>query len=242
MTSTNLKFRVVLVEPKGSINVGLTCRVLRNFRVYSLYLVNPRVDFEVVREYAARGVEVLEKAKTVESIEEAVENCNLIVATSSRASADVDPLRYYLTPWELAEELKSVEGEVALIFGRESTGLKRSEIEKAHLLVTIPANPEYPVLNLSHSVAVLLYELYKVFGEPHVPRKKLASLESVENLRRYIREVLSALSIVEGRRVKIEKTLERVIFRTPLSEREVKTLTTLFRKLKVKLAKRLAND
>lgn len=238
MEKRDLRLRIVLVEPEGSVNVGLTCRVLKNFDVESLYLVNPKIDFKVSREYAAKGVEILDKARIVDSVEEAVKGCNLIVATSSRASSESDPLRYYITPWELASRIKGYSGVIAILFGRESTGLKRSEIEKAHLLVTIPANPEYPVLNLSHSIAILLYEIYKVLGKPHIPKKVMASSSSVENLRRYVRGVLDEISMIEGRKVKIEKTIERVIFRTPLTEREARTLTTFFRKIKVLLSRR----
>ena len=232
-----LEVRVILVEPEGSINVGLIARTLRNFNVKKLYLVRPKIDFSVALEFSAKGYEVLKGARIVDSLDDAIKDCNLVVATSSKASAVSDPLRYYTTPWELSERIKNHQGKVAIIFGRESTGLTRDEIGKAHVLVTIPASKDYPVLNVAQSVAIIMYEIFKNLGYSHLPVKKMASPEKIKLLKDYINITLSLMFKSKSKRNKIQKALERIIFKTPLSEGEVKALTMIFRKLSVMLKK-----
>lgn len=222
--------RVVLVEPEGEVNIGFTCRVMYNFNVKNLYIVNPKVELWKAVEYSAKAKHILESAKIVKSLEEAIKGCALVVATSSKARSD-DMLRETLTPIQLIEMLKGISGEIAIMFGRESTGLTREEILKSHVLVTIPANPDYPVLNLSHSVAVILYELYKAFGKPHIPSRKPLTLEDVSLLEDYICKVLDILNVSESRKKKYRAYVRRILIRNVVSHSEARLLISLFRRI-----------
>jgi len=230
--------RVVLVEPEGEVNIGFTCRVMYNFNVDKLYIVNPKVDISKAREFAAKATSILENAKVVEKLEDAIRDCSFVVATSSKASAE-DLLRECVTPWELLELLRKVKGDIAIMFGRESTGLTRDEIRKAHVLVTIPANPSYPVLNLSHAIAIILYEIYKEFGKPHIPTRKGVTMEDVKLTEEYLDKILNILDISESRRRKYKLYIKRILIKGLISHGEARLLLSLLRKIYLALKSKL---
>ncbi len=155
------KVRVVLVGTEGEVNLGFVARLIANFAAEELYLVAPKADprsDEALR-YSAKARNVLENAVMVKDLEEALKDVDLSACTSARVGYRTDVLRNPITPRRFAELAKNY-SKVAVVFGRESVGLTREEIAKCDLLVTIPANPDYPVLNLSHAVAIVLYELW----------------------------------------------------------------------------------
>lgn len=165
--------RVVLVRPAIAGNVGAVARVMANFGLQHLVLVEPSVDVADphARQMATHGEAILTAARTVSELAEAVAECGVVVATSSaigglfRSQAVKTPRQ--LMP-QLAEDLRHTE--VALVFGPERTGLRTDEVTRCHFLLHIPAAPAYPVLNLAQAVAICLYELYQAVTEaPPLP-------------------------------------------------------------------------
>jgi len=158
-----------LVEPIYPANLGQVTRIMKNFVFSDLVLVNP--DTKALHEaitYSAHAHEALEGAELKHSLAEALSDTVLVVGSTSRAGVSGrNVLRASVTPTELAENLAlSAHQDIcALVFGRESTGLTNKELDRCDVLVTIPASPEYRVLNLSHSVCILFYELFKRTGE-----------------------------------------------------------------------------
>lgn len=157
-------FRVVLVQPHYAGNVGSVARLMSNFDVHELYLVDPLVSplDEEAMVWAVNAKEVLERARVVDSIESAVRDCAVVAATTAQPCLKA-VRRTPVTPREFAEQFKSYwksKERVAILFGREPSGLTNSELELADFTITIPTSSKYPAMNLSHSVAVILYELY----------------------------------------------------------------------------------
>jgi tRNA/rRNA methyltransferase len=191
------RVRVVLVEPQEPMNVGAVARAMRNFGLARLYLVNPapRVGPPWAREaywLAVHAEEILDRAVAVDSLMEALADVQLVVATTGR------PRELYPAPvvpaWEVPARVLSVEGEVALVFGRETFGLTNEELALAHVIGTIPTAPEQPSLNLAQAVVVFAYELFKaVVGEERFPREELAQVAALEaffeDLGRYVLEI-----------------------------------------------------
>ena len=150
--------RVVLVNSAHPGNIGGAARALKNMGLSQLYLVQPR-EFPAANAVwrAAGASELLDSAVVVETLEEAVADCGLVVATSARERRIPWPL---LTPRECGvravAEAKS--HPVALVFGREDRGLTNEELQACNYHVHIPSNPEYSSLNLATAVQVLVYE------------------------------------------------------------------------------------
>ncbi|MYC58825.1 MAG: tRNA (cytosine(32)/uridine(32)-2'-O)-methyltransferase TrmJ [Gammaproteobacteria bacterium] len=152
---------VVLVNTSHPGNIGASARAMKNMGLSKLVLVRPK-EFPsgVATGRAASAVDLLEQAQVVDSLEEAIADCGLVIGASARSRRIPWPL---LTPEQCARQaLAEVAGNrVALVFGREDTGLSNEELQLCHYHVRIPANSGYSSLNLAAAVLVVCYELHK---------------------------------------------------------------------------------
>ncbi|MBP5734286.1 MAG: RNA methyltransferase [Candidatus Methanomethylophilaceae archaeon] len=162
--------RIVVVGPKFEGNVGAIARSMANFGLDDLVLVNPCPIGDDAYRRAKHGSDILDDAKVVDTIREAVEGCTLIVGTSGViTSGDKNCARVPLPVRQFAEKVKDYEEPIAILFGREDIGLLQEELEKCDLLVTVPTNDVYPILNLSHAATIVMYELFD--GKVNQPAK-----------------------------------------------------------------------
>ena len=144
-------------------NIGAAARAMKNMGLSRLVLVNPQPKAWPSREalsMAASALDVLDHTVVVQTLEEAIADCHLVIGTSARLRQMPIEL---LEPPEAAERMEKVRGEqeVALVFGREISGLSNEELHLCHYHVHIPVNPEYTSLNLAAAVMVLGYEVRK---------------------------------------------------------------------------------
>ncbi|MEM1623048.1 MAG: RNA methyltransferase [Sulfolobales archaeon] len=154
------RIRLVLVEPEGRMNFGQILRLSRNFGIDDICVVNPKFDIrdrEVI-DFAASGASLVEKVRVVDALAKCLEGVDYSVCTTSIAGAPEDPLRQAVVPRAIPLLLPR-DSRIALVFGRESVGLTRSELSMCSLVSTLVTASDYNVLNLSHAVAIYLYEL-----------------------------------------------------------------------------------
>jgi len=225
-----MRLLVVLVEPIYEGNVGSVARAMKNFGFCDLVLVRPCKIEDFGLAMASHARDLIEGARVVDSIEEAVAGANLVVGTTGvRGNSTDRHLRVpSLSPKELAERLGGTAGEVALLLGREDDGLSCDELAACDIVVSIPTASEYPIMNLSHAAAVLFYELSSV--EPGD-----LALASPENLDRLLDHFRAALLASEYHQHKLDKTmlmLKRIFGRAQLTDREVQTLRGVVRNLR----------
>lgn len=151
--------RIVLINTSHPGNIGSAARAMKTMGFYSLYLVEPKLfPHDKAREMASYAVDVLEQAKVVGSLDEAIRDCSFVIGTSARMRTIPWPL---LSPREVAGRamIEAKSYPVALLFGREQTGLTNEELNRCHFHVHIPTNPDYSSLNIAAAVQVLTYEL-----------------------------------------------------------------------------------
>jgi tRNA (cytidine32/uridine32-2'-O)-methyltransferase len=160
--SVNFKnIRIVLVATSHPGNIGGAARAMKNMGLEQLVLVKPKVwPAKEAISMAASALDILDNAIVVETMEEAVADCHLVYGTSARLRNMPIPL---LDPPACAEKIvaEMAEKKVALVFGREISGLSNAELHLCHYHVNIPVNPDYTSLNLAAAVMVLAYELRK---------------------------------------------------------------------------------
>jgi tRNA/rRNA methyltransferase len=235
-----MNLRVVLVEPAYDGNVGSVARAMKNFGFKDLVLVNPCPLEDFGFAMAAHAKDVLEGARVSSGLEEALSGADLVVGTTGKRLGERQRhLRLHLrspclTPAELAAKLKGREGEVALLLGRESWGLTNDELEVCDLVVSIPTSDEYPVMNISHAAAILLYEL----GCAEGGQARLASRHSLQLLQERARSILEHVGYPEH---KIDWTmlmLRRILGRAELTEREVSTLMGVVKSINWRISAR----
>lgn len=191
------QIRVVLVGTSHPGNIGAVARAMKNMGLTQLVLVNPLVFPHPEATARASGADdVLQRARVVGSVREAVADCGFVAATTSR---DRDQYFRVLDVRDAAARAveETQRGPVALLFGAERTGLTNEELGHAHVLVRIPASPEYASLNLSMAVQLVAYEVYRARGaawtspEPAAP---LATADDMERLYTHFAQVLAEIN------------------------------------------------
>ena len=150
---------VILVEPSGPINVGSVARLCENFCVQELRLISPKCDYlaQEAKKMAVRGLRVLEKAKVYEDLNSALLDCSIIIATCGRKEHGDIPLKSNKDALKWAQK-SDREETIALVFGREDRGLSNEELLKANKVISLNTSEDYPSLNLSHAVAIVLHQ------------------------------------------------------------------------------------
>jgi tRNA (cytidine32/uridine32-2'-O)-methyltransferase len=162
--------RIVLVEPSHPGNIGAVARAMKNMALSDLVLVRPKAFPHVEATARASGADdLLSRTRVVDSVEDAVADCGYVAATTSRSrDQNFRALDLHDAATRIFE--MSDRGPAAVLFGAERTGLTNEELALAHLLIRIPANPEYPSLNLAMAVQLATYELFRAAGSPASPR------------------------------------------------------------------------
>lgn len=151
--------RIVLVETSHTGNMGSVARAMKTMGLTNLWLVNPLVKTGLPGHRLAAGAsDVIGNAQIVDTLDEALAGCSLVVGTSARSRTLPWPM---LDPREcgLKSVAEAANTPVALVFGRERVGLTNDELQKCHYHVAIAANPEYSSLNLAMAVQVISYEV-----------------------------------------------------------------------------------
>lgn len=217
------RVRVVLINPKIEGNVGAVARAMANFGFKDLWLVNPCEITEEAYKRAKHACGILESARRVTTLDEALKGTSLVVGTSGIVSyGEKHFLRIPITPRDLASKIRDFEGTVALLFGREDLGLLKDELMRCDLLVHIPASKDYPVLNLSHAVAVILYEIYQSCSYNQGPTP--ASEVEREKLNEFFMELLKAIDYPEFRRERTGIMFRRLMGRAVPTKWEFYTI------------------
>ncbi|HXF88491.1 MAG TPA: TrmJ/YjtD family RNA methyltransferase [Xanthobacteraceae bacterium] len=157
---------IVLVEPQIGENIGAAARVMANFGLAKLRLVNPRPAWpsEAARKMAAGADRLLAEASVFASLEAALADCTLVFATTARAHDQAKPVVGADQAARLLAERAGAGETVAVVFGRERYGLENHEIALTDQIITFPVNPAFASLNLAQAVAIVAYEWFKLAG------------------------------------------------------------------------------
>ncbi len=224
--------RVVLVEPQHPGNIGAVARAMANFGLKDLAMVKGcnLADESYARSKSGRPI--LENSKRFETIEEAIAECDIAIGTSGiRPEGDK---RWFRAPQDVKKinEIITKRENPALLFGRENHGLYREELALCEATITIPTNSEYPILNLSHAVAIVLYEIKRSEKVKRLKKQKSVSQEEFERLVDRIMELLENSSYPERRLNRSKTTLRRLVSRGNPNIGEYENLMGIFKAIK----------
>ena len=223
--------RIVLVSTSDCRNIGSAARAMKTMGLSQLVLVDPlEMPNGQAQALAAGATDVLANAKVVGAMEEAVNDCGLVVGTSARSRTLPWPM---LEPRNCGEKLidEASDYPVALVFGRESSGLTNEELQLCHFHVQIPANPEYSSLNLAMAVQTLSYEVrmaYLASQEQTLERNNEQGYPVVEETERFYQHFEQALKatgfIVPSHPGLVMTKLRRLFNRARPDSKEVKMM------------------
>ena len=212
-----------MVEPLNDGNVGAIARSMKNFGLQELVLVRPCGIGEEATKRAMHGMDVLKGARTVFTDDEAFEGVDFIATTSGvETSNEKHFSRVSMTPREFSEKVKDSKAKIAIVFGREDFGLDKELIKRSDFLVTIPANPAYSILNISHAAAIVFYELF-ASGAAKGSSRKARELEK-KKLYEYFAMLLDAIDYPPHKKAKTTVMFKRMIGRSVPTTWEFHTL------------------
>ncbi|MCE9661990.1 RNA methyltransferase [Halomonas sp. M5N1S17] len=232
--------RVVLVQTYHPGNIGASARAMKTMGLTDLVLVNPRCfpDTEASR-LAAGAEDVIDSARVVTSLKEAVSDCVQVVGASARLRSL--PLPHFDEPEAMARELVShaASDPVALVFGRERFGLTNDEIRCCSHQVSIPANPDYGILNLAQAVQVLAYETLKAwrqrpesqYRQPRPAEERQPTREQLEHFHEHLGRVMRQSGFLTQPHARTETQLQALFARAQPSRKELSLLRGLLRSL-----------
>ncbi len=222
---------VVMVEPQSAGNIGAVARAMKNFGFMDLCLVKPqtRLDDEAYA-LASHARDVLERATTVGSLNEAIKGYGLVAGTTSIAgSRPANVLRSVITPELFANRVSRTRSSVALLLGRESTGLSNEELEKCDLIVSITTRSAYRTMNVASAAAVLLYQIHRVCLRREVPTDE-ANRQQRERVLREFERLCRAAMLPAHRRRGAFRAFRNMVSRTYLTRREASLVLGAFRR------------
>jgi tRNA/rRNA methyltransferase len=218
---------IVLVAPIYEGNVGFAARVMKNFGFSRLVLIDPCALGKEAKARASHAQEVLNGAEFC-TIEDVFARSNLVVATTGTVSKSVcHSMRMpFYSPRELRERIQDAEGRISLLFGRENWGLNNEEVKRSDIICTIPTAEEYPILNLSHAVGVVCYELSNL----PLPGYALAPPGDMGYLYQHIDRYLDTIGHPAFKRENTMVLIRRILGRANLTVREASTMHGLLRR------------
>lgn len=221
------RIRIVLVEPLYDGNVGFAARVMKNFGFTELILINPCPLGIDAYARASHAKDVLEQA-VIMDLDEVFATSNMVIATTGALSKSAcHPIRMpFYSPKEIRELISDVDGTISLLFGRENWGLNNDEVRKSDVICTIPSSEIYPIINLSHAVGILCYEL------ANLPKGTIAvaTPEEMSHLYNHIDEYLNLVDHPMFKRESTMTLIRRILGRCNLTWREATTIHGLLRR------------
>jgi TrmH family RNA methyltransferase len=227
-----VSIRFILVAPRHPGNIGSAARAMKTMGFEDLWLVAPeRFPNAEATALASGADDVLQRARVVPTLAEAVADCGLVLGTSARLRTGF----YWpgMTPREAAPRVLAAgaEGHAAIVFGTERTGLTNAQFESCNALIHIPANPAYESLNLGQAVQILAYEL-RCASDAEVPRPRrlvpLAPAAELERVNTHLDQVLTAVEFTDRAGGEhLGKRFARIFGRAELDQHEVNMLRGL---------------
>jgi tRNA/rRNA methyltransferase/tRNA (cytidine32/uridine32-2'-O)-methyltransferase len=229
-------FKVVLVETSHPGNIGAVARAMKNMNMNQLRLVTPKHFPHADATARASGADdVLKHASVHDTLQDAIADCQIVLGASARDRTISWPS---FTARESAEKWVNApqKANIALVFGRENSGLKNHELDLCHFLLRIPCNQEYSSLNLAAAVQVVCYELFIASGQELVSEigdqgeEPLASAEQMEGFYQHLQQTMADIGFLQPERSKsIMRRLRRIFNRTQLDTKELDILRGILR-------------
>ena len=225
------RIRIVMVETTHPGNIGAAARAMKNMALDRLYLVTPRLfPHEEATARASGADDLLQGAAVCESLSEALRGCSLVFGASARSLRSI--------PWPQVDARGCAEvvraqpqgSEVALVFGREHSGLNNEELALCNYLVHIPTNPDFSSLNVAAAIQVLAYELHMARigawqGPVSNKEDEPASADEVEGFFEHLERTLVATEFLDPDNPRqLMRRLRRLFNRVQLEKTEVNIL------------------
>ncbi|MEO9321721.1 MAG: TrmH family RNA methyltransferase [Nitrososphaera sp.] len=230
---------IALVEPQYPVNVGHVARLMKNFGLRRLYLVNPSFDSDEAVKYSTHGKQILSNAERLNSVGQLKKRCDLLLGTTAiYATSRLNVLRARTSPEQCAlmvSNLVQSKRRVCLLLGREASGLNNAELALCDIVTSIETGTRYRTMNIAHALAILLYEISKhdTVSDATPPTKKRidpATKKDLDLLLSYVGKAADASGYDDHKKRLLDHAARRIIVRASPNTKDVMLLVSLFRK------------
>ncbi|RBQ23717.1 23S rRNA (guanosine-2'-O-)-methyltransferase RlmB [Candidatus Methanobinarius endosymbioticus] len=210
---------------------------MANFGLRNLVLINPCELKEEAYYQAMHAKSIVEKSaqNTYHSLDEFLKKneIDFVIGSTGTPGGSYNLSRIPIKPQELGESI-DLNKKIAILFGREGNGLHNEEIDICDIIVSIPADPNYPIMNISHAAAIIFYEIFKNRNEFPVEGLKETTRVEKEYLLKDMENIIKQLDIPEHKEKTGLKSFKNIINRAFITGREVHTLKGILRKILMK--------
>ena len=234
------KFGFILVKPQLGENIGACARAMKNFGFTNLNIVSPKINFpnHKAKATSVGAFDIINKAKVYNKTNEAISNFNIIVSLSARRR-DINKKHISLNDFVKLLK-KSKNSNFGLMFGPEASGLSNEDLSFSNYVLQIPTSPKFKSLNLSHSLTIVCYEIFKVFNEKLFEKKttsiKISSKSKINSLIKHLLRLLDEKEFFLPKEKKHSMLLNinNLIYRLEPNDKELRILASIISALSKK--------
>jgi tRNA/rRNA methyltransferase len=228
-----MKISLVVIGIKSSGNLGALARVCDNFNVDNLILVDPQCEVdEIAYERATKSRKYLDNIIILNTLDEAKEYADVLVALSARTGGFTNIVRTAVPITYVPQKLSDFEGRLAFVLGREDSGLTNNEVHSCDILATIPLPGDNPVLNISHAASLSLWEFIRAENiEIDKHEHLLMTREEKKAFEGFLRQILSHAWIENKKHDMIVQIFNTILSRSFVSGREASALIGTLRSI-----------
>ena len=234
------KFGFILVKPQLGENIGACARSMKNFGFTNLHIVSPKINFpnHKAKATSVGAFDIINKAKVFNETNEAISNFDIVISLSARRR-DINKRHISLNDFvKLLKKNKN--SNFGLMFGPEASGLSNKDLSFSNYVLQIPTSPKFKSLNLSHSLTIICYEIFKVFNEKLLKKKstniKISSKSKINSLIKHLLGLLDEKEFFLPKEKKHSMLLNinNLIYRLEPNDKELRILASIISTLSKK--------
>ena len=226
------KFGFILVKPQLGENIGACARSMKNFGFSKLYIVDPKINFpnNKAKATSVGAYDIINKAKVFKTIERAIDPFNLIISLSARRR-DINKKHISLQEFQSIIRRRNIK--IGLMFGPEASGLSNQDLSFSNFILQIPTSSKFKSLNLSHSLTIICYEIFKVFNKKIIKKRssnlKLSSKSKISSTVKHLINLLEKKNffIPHEKRHSMILNINNLIYRLQPNDKELRILASI---------------
>ena len=227
------KFGFILIKPQLGENIGACARSMKNFGFTNLSIVSPKINFpnHKAKSTSVGAFDIINRAKVFNKTNEAISNFDIIVSLSARRR-NVNKKNISLSDFVKLLK-KSKNSNFGLMFGPEASGLSNEDLSYSNYVLQIPTSPKFKSLNLSHSLTIICYEIFKVFNdklfEKNSTNIKISSKSKINSLIKHLLKLLDEKEFFLPKEKKHSMLLNinNLIYRLEPNDKELRILASI---------------
>jgi tRNA/rRNA methyltransferase len=234
------KFGFILVKPQLGENIGACARSMKNFAFTKLHIVSPKINFpnHKAKATSVGAFDIINNAKVFNDTKEAIKNFDIVISLSARRR-DINKKHISLNDFiKLIQKKENTK--FGLMFGPEASGLSNEDLSFSNYVLQIPTSPKFKSLNLSHSITIICYEIFKIFNERFFEKNrttiKISSKSKINSLIKHLLKLLEEKEffLPKEKKQSMLMNINNLIYRLEPNDKELRILASIISSLSKK--------